>query len=318
MKYLQLKFAEFLSRLLPRRVGYGVARRIADVYVLLDRRGRECVISNLQRIHRHSGVNLSRRALRVLARENFLNFAKYLVDFFHFMHLSPERMNRLIDFGVVPQVLDDLLAKGKGVIVLSAHLGNWELGAAALAQRGYPFHAVALWQPDPKLNALYQSYRTRRQIRPIPFGRAARECIAVLRHNEIVAVVGDRDFTGARDTVEFFGQPARLPEGPAKLALATGAPILPTFMVRTADDKFTYALGEPIWADKKRDELPDVMRRIAQALERVISEHSEQWFLFHDLWDVETDWLLATTTAFGAPPANAPSAAALPSNPAHE
>ncbi len=299
MKYLQLKLAEFLSRVFPRRVGYGIARRIADLYLLLDRRGRDCVISNLTRIHQHSGVTLSPRALRALARENFLNFAKYLVDFFHFLHLSPERMNRLIHFGIVPQVLDELLAKGKGLIVLSAHLGNWELGAAALAQRGYRVNAVALWQPDPKLNALYQSYRARRQIRPIPFGRAARECIAALRRNEIVAVVGDRDYTGGRDTVEFFGQPARLPDGPAKLALATGAPILPVFMVRTANDTFAYVLGEPIWADRQRDTLASVMRRIAQALERVISQHSEQWFLFHDLWDIESDRALATTTAFG-------------------
>ncbi len=280
-------------------MGYGVARRFADAYLLLDRRGRECVISNLTRIHQHSGVVLSRRALRVLARENFLNFAKYLVDFFHFLHLEPERMNRLINFGIVPQVLDDLLAKGKGVICLSAHLGNWELGAAALAQRGFRLNTVVQWQPDPKLNQLYQSYRMRRQINPIQFGRAARECVAALRRNEIIALAGDRDFTGARDTVEFFGQPARLPDGPAKLALATGAPILPMFMVRTANDTFAYVLGEPIWADKKRDELPEVRRKIAQVLERVISRHSEQWFLFHDLWDVEEDRALATSAAFG-------------------
>ncbi|HUK83081.1 MAG TPA: lysophospholipid acyltransferase family protein [Verrucomicrobiae bacterium] len=318
MKYLQLKFAELLSRLLPRRVAYGVARRVGDICILLDRRGRECVIGNLQRIHRHSGVNLSRRALRVLARENFLNFAKYVVDFFHFLHLSPERMNRLINFGLVPQVLDELLAKGKGIIILSAHLGNWELGASALAQRGYKFNAVALWQPDPKLNALYQSYRTRRQIHPIPFGRAARDCIAALRRNEIVALVGDRDFTASRDTVEFFGEPARLPDGPAKLALVTGAPILPTFMVRTPEDTFTYALGEPIWADKHRDDVAAIKRQIAVAMERVISDHSEQWFLFHDLWDVETDRVLATTAAFGVPPTDASAASALTSKPAHE
>ncbi len=299
MKYLQLKLAEFLSRILPRRMGYGVARRLADAYLVLDRRGRECVIRNLMRIHQHSGVVLSRRALRVLARENFLNFAKYLVDFFHFLHLKPERMNRLVNFGIVPQVLDDLLAKGKGVITLSAHLGNWELGAAALASLGYRLNVVVLRHPDAKLNELYQRQRTARGIKTIPTGRAARECIAALCRNEAVAVAGDRDFTGSRDTVEFFGQPARLPDGPAKLALATGAPILPVFMVRTTDDTFAYVLGEPIWADKQRDKLQDVMRRIAQALERVISQHSEQWFLFHDLWDIESDRALATAAAFG-------------------
>lgn len=301
MKYLQLKFAEFVSRLFPRRVAYAIARRLADVYFATDRRGRQAVMANLARIHAHGGVKLSPRALRSLARENFLNFAKYLVDFFQFLRLSPERSKRLVQFGTVPQVLDQLLAKGRGVIAVSAHLGNWELGAAALAQRGYKINAVALWQPDPKLNRLYQSYRARRQIRTIPFGRAARGCLEALRRNEIVALVGDRDYTGARETVEFFGHPARLPDGPAKLALATGAPILPLFMVRTAHDTFTYELGEPIWADRQRDRLAEVKRRIAQALERVISQHSEQWFLFHDLWDIESDRALATSMAFGAP-----------------
>jgi KDO2-lipid IV(A) lauroyltransferase len=303
LKYLQMKLAESIGRVLPRRVGYGIARRFADLYVLLDRRGREAVMNNLQHIHTAKGTMLSRRALRALARENFLNFAKYIVDFFHFLHLSRERVDRLIHFGIVPQVFDELLAKGRGLITLSAHLGNWELGAAALAQRGYPFHAVALWQPDPKLNALYQSYRSNRGINPIPFGRAARECIAALRRNEIVAVLGDRDYTGGRQTVTFFGRPARLPDGPAKLALTTGAPILPVFMVRVQRDTFAYVLGEPIWADRRRDTVDTVMQQIAAALEQVISAHSEQWYLFHDLWDIESDRRLATAAAFGAGPA---------------
>jgi KDO2-lipid IV(A) lauroyltransferase len=304
MKYFQLKLAEFLSRVFPRRVGYAVGRRIADFYILFDRRGRQCVMSNLQHIHQYSGIRLSPRALRALARENFLNFAKYLVDFFHFLHISPGRMNRLIRFGNVMDILDELLARGRGVIVVTAHLGNWELGAAALAQRGYKFNAVALWQRDAKLNALYQSYRARRQIHPIPFGRAARHCIAALRRNEIVALVGDRDFTASRETVEFFGRPARLPSGPAKLALATGAPLLPVFMVRLPDETFAYIVEEPIWIDRGREDLVDAMRRVATALECVIAQYSEQWFLFHDLWNVEKDRVLAATAAFGAPPAN--------------
>lgn len=301
MKYYWLKSAERLSRLFPRRMSYGLARRVADLYVLFDKRGRENVISNLKQIQADSGVALSPRALHSLARENFLNFAKYLVDFFKFLHLDRKRMGRIVHFGNVPAMLDGLLAQGKGIIIVSAHLGNWELGAAALAALGYKFNAVALWVPDEKLNALYQHYRTSRGINPIPFGRAARECIAALRRNEIVAVVGDRDFTASNQTVEFFGRPARLPDGPAKLALATGAPLVPIFMVRLPDDTFAYIVDEPIWADKSRQTIDDVMRQMAIALERVIRQHSEQWFLFHNLWDIESDRALATATAFGTP-----------------
>jgi KDO2-lipid IV(A) lauroyltransferase len=274
---------------------------VADLYVLFDKRGRQCVISNLKQIQTSSGVALSPRALHSLARENFLNFAKYLVDFFKFLRLDRQRMERIVHYNNLPAVLDGLLQHEKGVIFVSAHLGNWELGAAALAALGYRFNAVALWVPDEKLNNLYQHYRMSRGIHPIPFGRAARECIAALRRNEVVAVIGDRDFSAANRTVEFFGRPARLPEGPAKLALATGAPLLPTFMVRLPDDTFAYIVDEPIWADKSRQTVDDIMRQVAVALERVIRQHSEQWFLFHDLWDIETDRALATTTAFGTP-----------------
>ena len=306
MKYYWLKLAELLSRLFPRRMSYGIARRLADVYLAFDKRGRDSVMANLRQIQVSGGVALSPRALHSLARENFLNFAKYLVDFFKFLRLDRKRMDRIVHFGNVPAVLDGLLQHGKGIIFVSAHLGNWELGAAALAALGYQLNAVALWVPDENLNGLYQHYRISRNINPIPFGRAARECIRALRRNEIVAVVGDRDFTVAVHTVEFFGRPARLPDGPAKLALATGAPLLPIFMIRLPDDTFAYILDEPIWADKKQHSVDDVMRRIAVALECVIRQHSEQWFLFHNLWDLEEDRALATATAFGAPARDVP------------
>jgi Kdo2-lipid IVA lauroyltransferase/acyltransferase len=299
MKYFRLKAAELLARVLPRRMSYGIARRVADFYIVFDKRGRECVISNLKQIHASSGVALSPRALHSLARENFLNFAKFMVDFFKFLRLDRQRMERIVHYGNLPAVLDGLLQHEKGVIFVSAHLGNWELGAAALAALGYKFNAVALWVPDEKVNDLYQQYRMSRGIHPIPFGRAARECIAALRRNEILGVIGDRDFSAANRTVEFFGRPARLPEGPAKLALATGAPLLPTFMVRLPDDTFAYIVDEPIWADKSRQSVDDIMRQVAVALERVIRQHSEQWFLFHDLWDIESDRALATAMAYG-------------------
>ena len=299
MKYYWLKFAELLARLLPRRMSYGIARRVADLYVLFDKRGRDSVIANLRQIQAGSGVALSPRALRSLARENFLNFAKYLVDFFKFLRLDRKKIDNVIHFANVPEALDDLLAHGKGIIFLSAHLGNWELGAAALAARGYKLNSVALQVPDKKLDDLYRRYRAMRGLYPIPFGRAGREFIAALRRNEIVGVIADRDFTGSSHTVEFFGRPARLPDGPAKLALATGAPLLPIFMVRLPDETFAYIMEEPIWADKSRQSVDDVMRLIATALESVIRQHSEQWYLFHNLWDLEWDRALATATAFG-------------------
>jgi lauroyl/myristoyl acyltransferase len=301
MKYFLLKIAESIARVCPRRVAYGFARRIADIVCLIDRPGRRGVMANLNTIHSHGQITLSDRALHALAREIFLNFAKYLVDFFHFLHVHDEKIRRLIHFNNCRETLDQLLAQGKGVIIISAHMGNWELGAAALTALDYKIHGIALWHPDARLNALYQRQRIARRIQVIPMGRAGRECIRILRRNEIVALVGDRDYTGSRQTVTFFGKPARLPSGPAKLALATGAPILPVFLVRTPDDHYSYIVDKPIWADKSTDTVETVMAQIAAALERVIRAHSEQWYLFHDLWNVERDRQLAKAMAFGPP-----------------
>src|SRR5258706_3816039 len=152
MKSFLLRCAEVIARILPRRVGYGLARRVGDIYALLDRRGRENVMNNLRHIHQYGGVQLSDRALRSLARENFLNFAKYLVDFFHLLRMEPKRVNRLVDFSNMCEVVDAVIARGNGASIFSAHFGNWELGGAALAMRGYPLHPGVLHDPDPKLN----------------------------------------------------------------------------------------------------------------------------------------------------------------------
>ena len=68
-------------------------------------------------------------------------------------------------------------------------------------------------------------------------------------------------------------------------------------MIRLPDDTFAYIVDEPIWADKSQQTVDDIMRLVAVALERVIRQHSEQWFLFHDLWDIESDRALATAMA---------------------
>jgi lauroyl/myristoyl acyltransferase len=294
LNYPLLKLAQWVSVLVPRRVAYGIARRGADIYFRLDKQGRENVIANLRRIHDFAGHAYTDAQLARLARENFRNFAKYLVDFFKFLNITHAQIARLIDLGDIKKI-DQLLQLKRGLIILSAHFGNWELGAGVLAKLGYPVNAVALKYPDPKTDRLYQRQRLARGLKVILHGRAARACLDVLRKNELVLLVGDRDFTTARDTAEFFGKPARLPFGPAKLALASGAPILPVFLVRMPDETFRFYFEEPIFPDRERDTPQEIVGKFVRVLEKRLSEHPEQWFLFHNLWDIEQDFALAAT-----------------------
>ena len=191
------------------------------------------------------------------------------------------------------QSLASARAAGKGTVVVTAHLGSVENGGAAIVRHGYKFNVVALPMSDPRLDALFQAQRTGRGMQVIETGRATRECLRALQRNEIVALLGDRDFTRNRDTAMFFGAPARLPAGPARLALSTGAAIVTGFCIRLPDDRYRLFLHDPIFPDKAKDTVDSLTRRIAEQLERAIGAHAGQWHIFYNPWDIERDWSLA-------------------------
>jgi KDO2-lipid IV(A) lauroyltransferase len=171
----------------------------------------------------------------------------------------------------------------KGVIILSAHLGNWELGAHVLERHGYPINAVVRPQPTARLDALFQSRRKSRGIRILPMDGGTRQVTTCLKRGELVVLVGDLDFSDKQHRVPFFGQPGRLPRGPAVLAARTGAPILPAFMIREPDETFRCCVYPPIIPDPSQS-IDDIQKRICSVLEEVIGSHPDQWFAFDPVW----------------------------------
>ena len=287
MRYRAFRIAQFLARRTPRRVGYWIGDVISWYHFRFDARSRNDVLANLAIIHEASGQALTPQQLHHEAREVFRNFAKYIVDFFSLFHLSDEQRRKLIDIAELPDLIRQSLQRGKGVITVTAHMGNWELGGAAMCMCGFKVNAVALVQADAKLNELFQSQRLARGMQIILMGHAAKPALRALRRNEIVAVLGDRDFTAARLTVNFCGRPARLPHGPARLAVATGATLIPAIMLRNTDDTFRFVHAEPIVPDGLSVEA--VAERLAKALEGFVSQYPTQWFIFYRFWDIEQD-----------------------------
>ena len=112
---------------------------------------------------------------------------------------------------------------------------------------------------------------------------AAASVPACLKRNEIVVLLADMDYSGGGRPVPFFGRPARLPRGPAVLAKRSGAPILPAFVLRQADDTFLFRAYPPILPGRLRP-LNDIQNEICVVLEAVIGEHPDQWFAFGPLW----------------------------------
>lgn len=288
MGYYIYKSAAILTAMIPRRLSLALATLIGWILYALKRRDRLGLISNIRHITAFSGKHLSDREVKRLARRVFPNFCKNLVDFFSMHRLSDDAVLARTDFPDA-SLIAKLLGEGKGLILLTAHLGTWEVAGRLVVALGHKLNVVALKQPSEKMNELFQGQRKGGGMRVIPMGNAARECIAALRNKELVAIVCDRDFTAQRNLVPFFGKPARLPHGIARLAVSTGAPLLLGVCVRTPEERFRVLVGKPIFPSDEADDAQRIQREIASQLETFVAQFPDQWFLFHDFWDIEKD-----------------------------
>lgn len=282
--YILYRIGIALALALPVRVSYWCASRLGSLFCRFSAADRTAVESNLRAV---VGAPVDEKAVRRMSREVFKNFAKYLVDFFRFTKIDEAYIRKCVRIEGARNI-DAARAKGKGGILLSAHIGNWELGGAAVALSGYPLSAVVLTHQNTMINDFFTAQRLKGRMKPIEIGAALRTCYRVLKKNELLALLGDRDFTKNGIVTEFFGRKALMPKGPAVFAYREGAAILPTFMVRQPDDTYRLTISEPIYADHSLGEdaaIEALIARYLRSIEACIREHPTQWYVFRDLWN---------------------------------
>ncbi len=279
---LTYKIGRFIALHLPLKLAYKIAIIFSDVRYLFAGKDRANVAANLKAIF----PDKSPKELKSIRLAMFRNFAKYLVDFFRFSLLDKEYIKKNI-LVVNTDYIDEALIRGKGVIAITAHLGNWELAGVTTALLGYPIGAVALPHRHKSVDVFFNSQRQKKGLIVIPLGRAARQCLELLRENKMIALAEDRVFNAAGMLTDFFGLPTRLPVGPAAFSLKTGAPIIPGFMLRNPDDTFKLVFEKPIEfypsGDKDKD-LRDLLFKCKAVIEDYIRRYPEQWFMFRKFW----------------------------------
>jgi KDO2-lipid IV(A) lauroyltransferase len=174
------------------------------------------------------------------------------------------------------------LARRKGVLALSAHLGNFALIGARLAAAGYPFSVVVKHPGDEQFAQLITKYRAQVGIDTIsakPRREAVRGILQALRENRIVLVIAD-EFKSGEITVEFMGQNLPAPRGPATLALRTGAVTLPMFATRQTDGSIVLAIGraiEAVQGDSLEETITATTALYTRHLEDIIRRYPDQW-----------------------------------------
>lgn len=287
LQYLFYKFGLFIIHIVPRRWSYCFAESVARLHFNTAAKDRDAVIHNL----RH--ITGRKDDLRQDARKVFLNFGRYLVDFF-LMYKTVDR--KFVDACVTVvnrPYLEKVVAYGKGCVILTAHIGNWEMGAAVLDKLGHPVTAIALPHKNPKVNVLFNRQRETHGVIVVPTNTAVRRCIQALRHGQFVAVLGDRDFGTFGEQLDFLGRKTLIPKGAAFFSCRTGAPILPAFLTPDGDGRYTMVFSAPIFPPEDgvsvtEEMVTGLMKRYVNVVEAKIKEDPTQWLMFRE-FGVEFD-----------------------------
>ncbi len=283
--YLLYQLGYVGCHLLPLKLCYWLGYRMADLYSGWSARDREGVRSNLAAILEEENVSPAK------VREVFRNFALYLVDFFRFGNLTLEEIRRRVRIEGFDR-LEAVLTAGRGAIGLTAHLGNYELGGAVISLLGVKIHAVVLVHQNPRVDAFFTRQRARVGVNGLPVHSLDhRSCVesslSVLRSNEFLALVGDRDFFQGGMELPLFGRTIRVPRGPALLSLKTGSPIVPIFMVREGRGNYRLIVEPPIPPPPgvPRDEaVVQITRDCLDVMARYIRQYPTQWYVFQEFW----------------------------------
>jgi KDO2-lipid IV(A) lauroyltransferase len=265
-------------------LAYPAATRLGDLFYHVSRRTRANIRDNVANILR--GSQHPTGDSEVIVRGVFRNMAKNLYDLFRAQTLSQAELGRLIKVEG-REHLDAALSRGKGLIFVGSHFGNVDLVAQLPPLLGIQVVGPAEHlQPE----ALFQyicSLRANQGFRIIPVDGSLFELFRTLRRNEVVALAADRNIAGSGIVVDFFGAPARLPDGYARLSLRTGAPLIVGFGRRLSDNTFVFHLEPPIELEATGDRAADTragVEKVVSIMERYVGEQPDQWVMSVPIW----------------------------------
>jgi KDO2-lipid IV(A) lauroyltransferase len=269
----------------PRILHPPIAVVTALIFYFLLRKERRAVIQNIRTITGSSEVVLRWKALRV-----FYSFCDLIVSYCYVPHATHQQLTAMLaaeDRGAGK--IEECLARGNGLIVWTAHLGNFEFASRLLEMHGRIVHVARVVEDNPA-EAMLRELMTNDRLHIVDVSQGAGaifELLQALRRNEIVAMQGDRVYQGFNAELPFFGQVASFPLGPFLLSLVAGAPLLPGFVVRESWLRYRVVIGDPILPADTGNRDADLQAGLGKAvgfLEATLKTFHEQWLNFYEFW----------------------------------
>jgi Kdo2-lipid IVA lauroyltransferase/acyltransferase len=225
--------------------------------------------------------------VRRIARGAYEHLGRASIETAMLARLEANAVLDLFDGADGWSVVEQALGLGRGLIFVTGHLGNWELGGAYLAARGVPLDVIARRMSNPLFDRYLTETRSRIGMVVVHDADAVRRTPRSLRDNRAVAFLADQGVLGLASTfVPFFGRPAKTPRGPAVFALRLGVPVVFGVAVRQPSGKYRIAF-EPVEVEDTGDRDRDVdaiVARYTAALERWVRRYPDQYFWHHRRW----------------------------------
>lgn len=288
LTYAVYRFLGAVTGPLPSPAGYWLARRAG---VLLYR-----FSPRLRAVYRHNighvlGPETDEEQLDAVVRQAFVNVAKGHHDLFRVNRLSIEEIKDRVQIEGM-SILTEALARGQGVVIVTAHVGNVDIVGQVPLAYGIPITGAAMHAQPERLFQYTLKLRQSHGLRLLPSDGPMIGLIRALKRGEIIALPCDRLTGDSARAIEFFGSPARLPDGPVRIALRTGAPLVPAFVLRQPDDTFVIKVGPPLGLSRTGDMEADVaagMEGVVRAMEGHIAQHPEQWLVAAPVWPTDDE-----------------------------
>lgn len=281
--YLLIRLIGLIVYPLPLKIGTKIGSLIGKLVFYILPKEREKALSHLSIAF---GREKNKKELRKIALTLFSNLGKNAIEWFNFSKIDSKWFEKHVRAEGIEH-LEEARKKGKGMIVLISHFGNWELTGAYIAHRGFSGTTIARRIYIEKINRLIVNMRKQKKIDVIYRDESPKKILHILRNNGVIGILADQDVASVEGVfVDFFGKPAYTPTGPVKLAMKTGAAIIPTFLVRESGDFRLFVEKEialDISGDKERDILINTVKW-TRVLEKYIRKYPDHWVWMHRRW----------------------------------
>jgi KDO2-lipid IV(A) lauroyltransferase len=286
--YYSLKALMFILALLPRKVSLMMAEVLGRAAYRFLGKYRDITIKNLDASFPD---NLGKNG--ELAKKVFINMAKNGADWIKLIFSPIGYLDDLITGTEGMEHLDAALKKGRGVVVLTAHLGNWELLASFLRSNGYDGAVIVKKLYFSKFNKIIMRLRDLYKAQVIYRDESPKKMIKILKEGKILGLLADQDIDSLTGVfVNFFGRPAYTPIAPVKLGMVNSSCIVPVFVIRKPDDTYMVSADSPI-EFQEDDDKDLVMKKYTQkwtlVLEKYVRKYPDQWVWVHDRWKTVPD-----------------------------